>query len=278
MRFNLHETTSLLTSDWSLSPTAGYPVASKSLTRNSWRLNQQLNSHNIKTLTLSTKATAASRRRPRAAAAADRRRKIVSGQFDEENPFMLISSVLLVQPDEGVSDLVVDRIGSSAAACGDPSTVCDRACATARFAPDSHAMASRPADLLRTGCARLERQACCRAPRVACDRRHRRACGCATAVERAAMRRTKYGDRPWAIGRRLGRCGRTLGDAGRTLSSANAPLKRAASRDGPRTAAANFSWWRRRRRRPPLRRRSGDVVTAGLNSSRVWFGPVPGSP
>ncbi|KZT76586.1 hypothetical protein F511_46388 [Dorcoceras hygrometricum] len=30
--------------------------------------------------------------------------------------------------------------------------------------------------------------------------------------------------------------------------------------------------------RPPLRRISGDVVTAGLISSRVWFGPVPGSP
>ncbi|KZT76146.1 hypothetical protein F511_46829 [Dorcoceras hygrometricum] len=30
--------------------------------------------------------------------------------------------------------------------------------------------------------------------------------------------------------------------------------------------------------RPPLRRGSGDIVTAGLNSSRVWFGPVPGSP
>ncbi|KZV43245.1 hypothetical protein F511_09831 [Dorcoceras hygrometricum] len=29
---------------------------------------------------------------------------------------------------------------------------------------------------------------------------------------------------------------------------------------------------------PPLRRVSGDVVTAGLFSSRVWFGPVPGSP
>ncbi|KZT75599.1 hypothetical protein F511_47376 [Dorcoceras hygrometricum] len=43
-------------------------------------------------------------------------------------------------------------------------------------------------------------------------------------------------------------------------------------------AAAFFLWWRRRRRRPPLRRVSGDVVTAGLNSSRVWFGPVPGSP
>ncbi|KZT76928.1 hypothetical protein F511_46046 [Dorcoceras hygrometricum] len=30
--------------------------------------------------------------------------------------------------------------------------------------------------------------------------------------------------------------------------------------------------------RPPLRRCSADVVTAGLISSRVWFGPVPGSP
>ncbi|KZV18336.1 hypothetical protein F511_23934 [Dorcoceras hygrometricum] len=29
--------------------------------------------------------------------------------------------------------------------------------------------------------------------------------------------------------------------------------------------------------RSPLRRVPGDVVTAGLNSSRVWFGPVPGS-
>ncbi|KZV41452.1 Elongation factor G [Dorcoceras hygrometricum] len=49
---------------------------------------------------------------PRAAAAAARlRRKIVSGRFDEENPFVQNSSVLLVQPDEGVSVLVVDRIG-----------------------------------------------------------------------------------------------------------------------------------------------------------------------
>ncbi|KZV06842.1 hypothetical protein F511_45674 [Dorcoceras hygrometricum] len=37
--------------------------------------------------------------------------KIVSGQLDVENPFVLISSALLVQPDEGVSNLVVDRIG-----------------------------------------------------------------------------------------------------------------------------------------------------------------------
>ncbi|KZV54387.1 hypothetical protein F511_18056 [Dorcoceras hygrometricum] len=49
---------------------------------------------------------------PRAdAAAAVFAGKIVSGQLDEENPFVLISSGLLVQPDEGVSDLVVDRIG-----------------------------------------------------------------------------------------------------------------------------------------------------------------------
>ncbi|KZV53145.1 hypothetical protein F511_16480 [Dorcoceras hygrometricum] len=46
-----------------------------------------------------------------APAAADLRRKFVSGQFDEENPFVLISSALLVQPEEGVSVLVVDRIG-----------------------------------------------------------------------------------------------------------------------------------------------------------------------
>ncbi|KZV51275.1 hypothetical protein F511_25320 [Dorcoceras hygrometricum] len=37
--------------------------------------------------------------------------KFVSGQFDEENPFVLISSVLLVQADKGVSFLVMDRIG-----------------------------------------------------------------------------------------------------------------------------------------------------------------------
>ncbi|KZV50392.1 hypothetical protein F511_36455 [Dorcoceras hygrometricum] len=36
---------------------------------------------------------------------------IRSGRFDEENPFVQNSSALLVQPDEGVSVLVVDRIG-----------------------------------------------------------------------------------------------------------------------------------------------------------------------
>ncbi|KZV47809.1 hypothetical protein F511_39758 [Dorcoceras hygrometricum] len=48
-----------------------------------------------------------------AAAAAVFVGKLVSGQLDVENPFVLISSGLLVQPDEGVSDLVVDRIGDN---------------------------------------------------------------------------------------------------------------------------------------------------------------------
>ncbi|KZV54768.1 acyl-CoA dehydrogenase-related protein [Dorcoceras hygrometricum] len=72
--------------------------------------------HNYFTTTLITQNPKASRPPPSlshaaAAAAADRRRKIVSGQFNKENPFVLISSGLLVQPDEGVSDLVMDRIG-----------------------------------------------------------------------------------------------------------------------------------------------------------------------
>ncbi|KZV07162.1 chromodomain-helicase-DNA-binding protein, putati (ISS) [Dorcoceras hygrometricum] len=71
---------------------------------------------------------------------------------------------------------------------------------------------------------------------------------------------------------------RALGDAGRTLSTAE---------------ASYFARWCAHCRReffvvaaPPspaaapamLRRVSDDVVTAGLNSFRVWFGPVPGSP
>ncbi|KZV13972.1 (+)-neomenthol dehydrogenase-like [Dorcoceras hygrometricum] len=50
-----------------------------------------------------------------AAAAAVFAGKLVFDQLDVENPFVLISSGLLVQPDEGVSDLVVDRIGVTTA-------------------------------------------------------------------------------------------------------------------------------------------------------------------
>ncbi|KZV48296.1 hypothetical protein F511_18811 [Dorcoceras hygrometricum] len=62
-------------------------------------------------LTLTLSVIAAPPSSPNAAAAARCRRKFVSGQLDEENPFMQNSSVLLVQPDEGVLVLVVDRIG-----------------------------------------------------------------------------------------------------------------------------------------------------------------------
>ncbi|KZV06972.1 acyl-CoA dehydrogenase-related protein [Dorcoceras hygrometricum] len=50
-----------------------------------------------------------------AAAAAVFAGKLVSGLLDVENPFVLISSGLLMQPDEGVSDLVVNRIGVTTA-------------------------------------------------------------------------------------------------------------------------------------------------------------------
>ncbi|KZV31854.1 hypothetical protein F511_33067 [Dorcoceras hygrometricum] len=48
---------------------------------------------------------------PPSAAAAASSPEIRSGQLDEENPSVQISSGLLVQADEGVSFLVVDRIG-----------------------------------------------------------------------------------------------------------------------------------------------------------------------
>ncbi|KZV40654.1 hypothetical protein F511_32924 [Dorcoceras hygrometricum] len=50
-----------------------------------------------------------------AAAAAATSPEICSGQFDVENPIVLISSGLLVQSDEGVPNLVVDRIDESTA-------------------------------------------------------------------------------------------------------------------------------------------------------------------
>ncbi|KZV30220.1 hypothetical protein F511_15654 [Dorcoceras hygrometricum] len=114
----------LTTTDWflqelSVIPRRSWGDVARRFTMIRWaetKLNTLVITLPLQTLTLSTNAASLSRtrrrrRRPRAAAAADRRRKLVSGQFDEENPFVLISSALLVQPDEGVSDLVVYRIG-----------------------------------------------------------------------------------------------------------------------------------------------------------------------
>ncbi|KZT76176.1 metal tolerance protein 2 [Dorcoceras hygrometricum] len=45
-----------------------------------------------------------------------------------------------------------------------------------------------------------------------------------------------------------------------------------------RRCAARFFLMAAAAGRSPLRRCSDDIVTAGVISSRVWFGPVPGSP
>ncbi|KZV13753.1 U-box domain-containing protein 42 [Dorcoceras hygrometricum] len=100
------------------------------------------------------------------------------------------------------------------------------------------------------------------------------------------MRRTKYGDRPWAVGRRSARRGRTLRAAGRpwgvdcaTVGGRSARLCCDVAR-GVVHVPPRFCLLRGgavAAGRPLLRRRSSDVMTAGLISSRVWFGPVPGS-
>ncbi|KZV44855.1 hypothetical protein F511_17032 [Dorcoceras hygrometricum] len=67
--------------------------------------------------------------------------------------------------------------------------------------------------------------------------------------------------------------------AGRQTSSGVAPLLRDDAHGRARhLCRARFFVGGAAVGRPPLRRSSGDIVTAGLNSSRVWFGPVPGSP
>ncbi|KZV23380.1 hypothetical protein F511_43545 [Dorcoceras hygrometricum] len=68
---------------------------------------------------------------------------------------------------------------------------------------------------------------------------------------------------------------------GRAMEALVDVARRCVSRDGARAAAAFFvvaAPPSPAAAPPPLRRVSCDVVTAGLNSSRVWFGPVPGSP
>ncbi|KZV06888.1 hypothetical protein F511_45630 [Dorcoceras hygrometricum] len=82
-------------------------------------------------------------------------------------------------------------------------------------------------------------------------------------------------------GRDVARAGRTLAVRTPHEKRPNEALlvERDAPHDGTRLHRALsrpcviFRCWP-----PPAGRRSEDVVTAGLNSSRVWFGPVPGSP
>ncbi|KZV36621.1 glyoxysomal fatty acid beta-oxidation multifunctional protein MFP-a [Dorcoceras hygrometricum] len=252
-----------------------------------------------------------------AAAAARLRRKFVSGQFDEENPFVLISSVLLVQADEGVSFLVMDRIGDiyrslprradvivttvgarhkcqqgfysmffrclaggriripnsdwsieisrnsrhATAACG----------GALSFPPHAHARATT----MRAGRAWWleavlhDAQALrMRRPRTAALPRARDACwpcSCGAPVARLAR-----GGRPLVV-----KAARSLPLLANRCRCLDAPLGRVLLAERYRaTLAVEARCCGAGRRRPPLRRVSGDVVTAGLISSMVWFGPV----
>ncbi|KZT76285.1 Cyclin-like F-box domain containing protein [Dorcoceras hygrometricum] len=126
--------------------------------------------------------------------------------------------------------------------------------------------------------------------RICCTNWSAATCGCA-----AGHRRTSGTDaRDWCDGWPLDvallvdacwRCGETMGGRCTLLDCvqnvARWSRRCAAQCPAMRDCAALVA---RKNRggcaagRPPLRRCSGDVVTAGLISSRVWFGPVPGSP
>ncbi|KZV19198.1 DNA-directed RNA polymerase V subunit 1 [Dorcoceras hygrometricum] len=87
-----------------------------------------------------------------------------------------------------------------------------------------------------------------------------------------------HASRRWAmLGAAAASTGRTL-DAWWPMVARNLRMAlRRARRGVARVAAVNFRGGGAAGR-PPLQQVSGDVVTAGLNSSRVWFGPVPCSP
>ncbi|KZV40597.1 hypothetical protein F511_11406 [Dorcoceras hygrometricum] len=262
----------------------------------------------------------------------------------KENPFVQNSSVLLVQPDEGVSVLVVDRIGDYLPQSTEKSRVlvipvgarheCQQASV---FGSDQYDLAiivsnlefqietnkkkkflSRPAAaacggaLLAHACARFtstpdaRRRASCATPPYA-----RRvmdcswACACRKAAARFHARLSRIVSDRWPSSRanwlRAGGARRpldaALGDSLRgggwmmiscawrrplatgrdSLGAAVGAAVCRARRDVSRAAAMRFSCGAIAGR-PPLLRVSGDVVTAGLISSRVWFGPVPGSP
>ncbi|KZV33880.1 hypothetical protein F511_15493 [Dorcoceras hygrometricum] len=265
------------------------------------------------------------RRCPPAAAAADLRRKFVSGRFDEENPFMQNSSMLLVQPDEGVSVLVVDRIGDYLPQSTEKSRVlvipvgarhkCQQESKNRNFdtvagpppcaaAPPSrnHECARRARWPCNDGL--VQRDRCAIVGRRMAPRHERRsAAGCRC----AHLLRDLPGVEAGRAGRRLSitRCAAT-----RALTVREAAHSRALAARLRRTIAlrwpAGFSPSCAAGQRtiahvstdvraacalavhvifvgggaagrPPLPRGSGDVVTADLNSSRVWFEPVPGS-
>ncbi|KZT76791.1 hypothetical protein F511_46184 [Dorcoceras hygrometricum] len=111
------------------------------------------------------------------------------------------------------------------------------------------------------------RRETCRVPRPCACRTCRtpRPCACRVLSHASAAlveRRSLLG----------GRCSTLAGAAARWWSTIDARW----TRDAVRCRAKKFEV--AAVGRPPLRRVSDDVLTAGLISSRVWFGLVPGSP
>ncbi|KZV46107.1 hypothetical protein F511_27265 [Dorcoceras hygrometricum] len=208
-------------------------------------------------------------------AAARFRRKIVSGQFDEENPFVLISSVLLVQADEGVSFLVVDRIGNIYRNLPRRADVIITTVgARHKCQQESRRKRNRNSDwnrgrTRRRPTARMNARGTCTLA----------AHGWAPLLAIVAGRCAKRAGWPFLRATMV-----DAGSAGRRWRSARCATKRCTPLDARCRAPACALEAHvifvdgGAAGRPPLRRISGDVVTAGLNSSRVWFGPVPGSP
>ncbi|KZV07154.1 hypothetical protein F511_45367 [Dorcoceras hygrometricum] len=228
------------------------------------------------------------------AAAARCRRKFVSGQLDEENPFVLISSALLVQPDEGVSDLVVDRIGVNYRNLPRRDGFLIETSKLRRTATGRRRVRRPP----RSRSTRMRERNHARWSRMARGRRRKRhvrgAHRCAWAAESRRPPFLHYVAQAPLLGVLLrdvaplvaldgrvstprdgaaGRCnvGTPLREVGDRRIHGGAAL-RCASRDGARAAAAFFvvaAPPSPAAAPPSLRRVSDDVVTAGLISSRV---------
>ncbi|KZV53718.1 hypothetical protein F511_26014 [Dorcoceras hygrometricum] len=197
---------------------------------------------------------------------------------------MIRWAVLLVQADEGVTFLVVDRIGDIYRNLPKRSDVIITTNRKTKIfgisnlrppratAPTCMSERARSRAIgLRTRCARPPTRGrystcdCRTSPAKVCVRLAR-SCALLDAEElrdgRASGRRSMRDDGDawhWPL---VEHVRRTMAHVGRAMRDCAALVAR-----------ENFGWWR-----PPLRRVSGDVVTAGLISSRVWFGPVPDSP
>ncbi|KZV43044.1 hypothetical protein F511_41106 [Dorcoceras hygrometricum] len=169
------------------------------------------------------------------AAAASCRRKIVSGQLDEENPIVQISSGLLVQANEGIPYPVVDQIDD-----------------IYRRLPRSAVFFTKPN---RNEENRHRPHAVSRGdrPRWSCDA----AATCASVAPLVGRRSSRGGLLGRDAGWRRWRMRYTA--AGRPMCAERRFLRAAVShawRDVARCCRAIF------RVAPPLRRSSGDVVTA----------------